>query len=210
MREKNIQQLFEIFLKTNNIPFEREYFCSSGLIDFKIEKNGKVYGVEVKSLQGSLSTTIGQLTLAQKTFSHLYLVAPEEFIHQIKSILPENNLLNNLGLIVFNEGVFTVLREPSPKSYYFNPVKGERSKISEKKNKNMVVNDLDLGILSTFQNRVFDYPSIVKEIKISRTNAHQRLDRLMKMGLVEELSSFNPKQYRVKKIVDLGTKIPIV
>jgi predicted transcriptional regulator len=73
----------------------------------------------------------------------------------------------------------------------------------------MSVGDLDLGIISTFENRVFDYNLLVSEIKISRSNANQRLKRLIKMGLVEEISSDNPKRYRVKKVVDWGTKIPV-
>jgi hypothetical protein len=210
MKEKNLQDMFEKFLVKSNISYEREYPCSSGYIDFKMETNNKICGVEVKSFQGSLPSTIGQLILIQKTFSHVYLLAPEEFIEKIQYLTLENGLLNNIGLITLKEGNFVFLKEPSSKSYYFNPIEDRKKETSPKKTKNMMVCDLDLGIISTFQNRIFDYSSVIKEMKISRSNAHHRLKRLLRMGLIEEVSSFNPKQYRVKKVVEWGTKIPII
>ena len=208
MKEGSLQNLFENFLIEKHISYEREYSYRFGSIDFKIEINNKIYGVEVKSLNGSLPTTMGQLIIAKQTFSHIYLLAPEEFIQKIEDLMIEDSFLNNIGLIVLKEGDFVFLKEPSPKSYYFNPMENKKNH-TQKKTKNMLVCDLDLGITSTFQNRFFDYNSLVKEMKISRANAHQRLKRLIKMGLIEEISPFHPKHYRVKKVIDLGTKITI-
>jgi DNA-binding transcriptional ArsR family regulator len=209
MKEKTLQKIFEEYLIKNKICYEKEFLCHSGLMDFKIEIGGKTCGVEVKSLMGSIQTTIGQLVLAQKTFSNVYLLAPEEFIQEMENVVLETGVLANIGLIVFKEGGFIFLKEPLPKSYYFNPIQKKRRRFLTPQSKTMSVGDLDLGIISTFENRVFDYNLLVSEIKISRSNANQRLKRLIKMGLVEEISSDNPKRYRVKKVVDWGTKIPV-
>lgn len=209
MKEKTLQLLFENYLIKKRINYKKEFLCYSGLIDFKIEIDGRACGVEVKSSMSSLHTTIGQLVLAQKTFSHIYLLAPEDFLQEVEDIVLETGVLTNIGLIAFKEGDFAFIKEPSPKSYHFNQIEKKKSANLPRKPKTMSVGDLDLGIVSTFEKRIFDYNLLVSEIKISRSNANQRLKRLIKMGLIEEISSDNPKKYRVKKVVGWGTKIPV-
>jgi hypothetical protein len=208
MREKTLQSLFENFLIKRKIPYEREYPCYFGAIDFMIQMAGKSCGVEVKSLNGKLYVAIGQLILAQKTFSHVYLLAPDDFIQEIEGLMLENGVLNNIGLITFKEGEIMFIKEPSSKFYYFNP--DEVKKTYPKSGiKHMLVLDIDLSILNTFQDKIFDYNSLLKETKISRSNAHQRIKRLLRMGLIEEISPFHPKQYRVKSVPEWGTKVPV-
>ena len=69
--------------------------------------------------------------------------------------------------------------------------------------------DKDFSILTKFEGIVFNYLDVMKLFKTTRSDAYARIKRLMKVGLLIEESSFNPKSYRVKKVVDWGTKFSL-
>ena len=206
MNEKTLQDIFERYLISHNIPYEREFRSQTHPIDFRIKINDKICGVEVKSSNGEVFNAIGQLIFAKRTFSNVYLLAPEEFLKKIQTEI-ENM---SVGVIMFKDGAFTFLREPVAPTYYFNqPQKQEKPMFQRSKSKNLLIVDRDYSILLNFENKIFSCLDVINLFKSSRMEAYIRIQRLLKVGLIEEVSSLNPKTYRVKKIVDWGIKIPL-
>src|SRR3989304_2688606 len=103
MNEKTLQALFENFLIKEKIQYERGFKAHAYTIDFKVNIDGKICGVEAKSSKGNTFYALGQLVLAKRTFSHIYLLAPQEFLEKIQ------NVVDGLGVgtIIFNDGVFS-------------------------------------------------------------------------------------------------------
>lgn len=207
MNEITLQKIFEQFLIQNKIEYEREFKTHYYTIDFKIRLGDKTCGVEAKSSKGNIFYMLGQLILAKKTFSHIYLLAPQDMIDKTQSVVESVGV----GIIAFKEGKFFFLKEPKPASYYFNQPEKKDSKLDfqKPKRKNIIIADRDYSILTNFENKVFSPLDVTKVMKITRSDAYARIERLLKVGLLEEESSFNPKMYRVKKVVDWGTKIPL-
>lgn len=207
MNEITLQNLFENFLVKNNIQYKREFKAHAYVIDFKVKLNEKNCGVEIKSSKGNIFHMMGQLILAKKTFSHIYLLAPQEMLERVQDVVESIGI----GVIAFKEGEFSFLKEPKPSKYYFNPPESSKKPEFQKpKAKSVIVVDKDYSILVNFENKTFNHSDVVKFLKISGIDAYARIERLLKVGLLKEESSFNPKGYSVKKIVALGTKLPLL
>jgi hypothetical protein len=206
MNEQTLKNLFEKYLVANKIDYKREFRAHALIMDFNINIDGKSYGVEVKSSKGNVFTTLGQLTLAKRTFSHIYLLAPKEFISRIQDAVADSGV----GTIIFDSGAFSFATHPKAPKYFFNkPSPIEEAGLEKPNISSMVMGDKDFKILAKFESKAFTYLDVMKFLNTTRSDAYARINRLMKVGLVAVESSFNPKSYKVMKVADRGVKIKL-
>jgi len=209
MNEKTLQSFFENYLKSQKIQYKREFRTSMSIVDFNVLIDNKKCAIEVKSNKGKISNTLGQLILARKTFSHVYLLAPEPFLQKIEPLITGTKILKETGLITIKGGKFVFTKDPDPLKYYFNYNPPKRRKTFPQDRNYMTITDYDYRILVNYENKMFNVIDIMKKFNVTRVDAYKRIERLLKVGLIEELFPFNPKSYRVTKIVDWGTKFSL-
>jgi len=209
MDEKDLKLAFEQWLTVSGKQFHREFPINGGRIDFVIDEEEKVCGVEIKGARANIYSTIGQLINALRTFSHLYLLAPIPLIEKIDQVLHGTGFQETIGYMTMEKNGFVYIKKASSPSYYFN------SKIKIEKTpqpKIMIVSDADMQILETFKQEPLTIASVSKLLNISMTHAHKRVSRLKKAKLIEEINTGGyPKAFKVVKtskpeeIISLGT-----
>jgi hypothetical protein len=197
--ENILHEKYIKYLKLKNIPFEHESRILNGVIDFKINLEEKIIGIEVKADRSNLFSALGQLINAKRTFSDVYLLSTEEFYNTIYDIFLELGLQDQFGFIIVKDGDFVTLSKPKTKQYYFNERFYKPPKT--KKTKALVLDKEITDFLEKYKDKPFFCSDVAKEMNISMTNAQARIARLRRFGLVEEVKHIGiPKPFKVLKI----------
>jgi hypothetical protein len=187
------------YLKSKQIQFEYEPRIYNGSIDFKVELEGKIVGIELKADRSNIFSAIGQLMNAKRTFSDVYLLSTENFYHKIREIMSELGIQDQFGFIVFKEGEFITLSEPKVKGHYFNEKYYKPCK--EKKTKTLVLDKDILYFLERHKDSPFFCYDLATEMKISMPHAQSKINKWKRFGLVEEISHIGlPKPFKIVRI----------
>lgn len=205
MEISKLRTVFEKFLIDNKIPFERRFGIKDDIIDYKIILDGKVSLVEVKSDRANIFTTIGKLLNAKRTCSDIFLFAPQRFMIKMKGINSEIGILERIGLFELEEGNIKITKRPEGEYYFKNDIR----KIKKPKQKYIKINEFDFDILTSFENQPFLISDISKKINSSLASAQQRVGRLKRAGLIEEIGGGNPKAFKVIRKSRPNEKIEI-
>jgi len=197
--ESVLHEKYIEYLKHEQIPFEHEARILNGVIDFKVEHEGKFVGVEVKADKSNLFSALGQLMNARTTFSDVYLLSTEEFYHTVYDIFLEFGLQNQFGFIVLKGEEFVTVSKPKTKRYYFNERYYKPPK--RKKTKTLVMGEEIVRFLERHKNELFFCSDVAKEMKISMPHAQSRIAHWRRFGLVKEAGHIGfPKPFKVLKI----------
>jgi uncharacterized membrane protein len=202
----NEEKLKEFFEKRNHEfqgELQKEFPVSNTKrIDYISKKGDIVVGIEVKGSRSNLYSTVGQLFFLKKIFSHLYVLAPLNFIKKLTQAIAGTPIFAETGFLIINKDGLTIIKKPDVNKYYFRPL----TKTGEKKRSprpQAAVNENDIEIIKKFQNRVFTAIDVSREFNFSRENAYRRIARLKKTGVIEELDTgSNPKAFRIVKHID--------
>jgi len=203
MNENKIKEIFEKTDHEFQNGLQKEFFITNTRrIDYISKKDNVIIGIEVKGSRSNLYSTIGQLFFFKKIFSHLYLLAPLNFIKKLTKIITGTPLFAEMGFLTMNKDRVMVIKKPDIDKYYFRPL--EKPKEHKKPPRlQAIVNENDIEIIKKFQNKVFTAIDLSKEFNISRENAYRRITRLKKTGVIEELDKgSNPKVFRITKYVE--------
>lgn len=203
MNENKIRELFENGIHDFKTELQKDIpFYGNRKIDYTVKEGGLVIGIEVKGSRSNIYNTIGELFLMKQVFSHIYLLAPVNFIKKLTSVVGHTLLLAEIGLLAPDKNRIVVLKKPDVEEYYFKPLVKERKQPRSLKN-HLLINENDIEILKKFKDRVFTAVDISKEFNCTRTNAYRRIARLKKSGTIEQVVGVgNPKAYRIIKYVD--------
>lgn len=197
--ESVLHEKYGEYLKQKNIFFEHEARILNGIIDFKLNFEEKVIGIEIKADRSNLFSALGQLINAKRTFSDVYLLSTEEFYNTIYDIFLELGLQDQFGFIIFKEGEFVTLSKPRSKQYYFNERFYKPPKT--KKTKTLILDKEITDFLERYKNKPFLCSDAAKEMNVSMANAQARIARMRRFGLVEEVRHTGvPKPFKVLKI----------
>lgn len=198
MNEEYVKKLFEKHATNFRIVFEKEVPVENGKMDYEILSDNKRFAVEAKGTRSDEHSTIGQLLNAKKTYSHIYLLAPINFLKKVWNILQATNTLTRIGLMTVSTNGLHVLKKPDPESYYYNlPTKISRKKLEKK---HMFIKEIDIDIESCFKDQIFTISDIARRLNITMRNAYHRIARLKAAGMIEEVSSGNnPKTFKFIK-----------
>jgi len=185
----NKKMFKEILEKHSPFPLIKEKY-----IDYVSEDEGKVVGILVKGSRSNIYTTIGELFYYKKIFSHLYVAAPLNFVKKLILLIEHNPLYNDIGFITINNNAEIItIKKPQSKVYYFKLPKRAR-KIENK----ITINNSDLEIMKKFEGKYFTVIDVMNAFNLSRKNAYRRIDRLKKVGVVDEVVGEKPKKFIIK------------
>jgi len=194
----NKEKLKELFEKINQENLEKEVFLTkTKKIDYVLRKDNILIGVKVKGSRSNLYNSIGEMFFFKKFFSHLYLLAPLDFIKKLTQITKGTPLFKEIGFLTINNNELVVIKEPEVNEYYsqYQPIKLEEQKNSPK---SQPIGKSCLEIIEKFQDKAFTVVDILKEFNLSRKNAYMRINYLKRLGIVEEMSTnTNPKMFRI-------------
>ncbi len=173
-------------------------------VDFKVESSGKIVGYCVRTNKSNTYTTLGQLVAARLVFSDVILVAPLPFLKKVMRIGRGIPGLSVIGYATIVDGSVNFIKQPTAESYYF---KGELNKKTEKAGTNARVTENDLKILGFFENETILVTTLSKKLGITINNSYNKLRRLKRMGVVEEVGDSYPKAYKIIGKRSVGEKI---
>jgi len=194
MEEHTVKKNFETLLEQSAIRFQKEVQIKQAIIDYVVELDNKLVLVEAKGDRSNIFGAIGQLVNAKRTCSHVFLLAPSNLIKKMLEIDKETRILSDFGFIEILDNKINILKKPIGKYYY----KEDSQKIRKPHNKKngMYVNEMDLNILSTFDN--FLTSDIVKKYGSSYHYAQYIINRLKRAKLIEIANDGAlPKFYKV-------------
>jgi hypothetical protein len=199
MNEIIVKRIFEKHCADFKIPIEKEVPVENGRIDYEILSENRHFAIEAKGSRSDEYSTIGQLINAKRTYSHIYLLAPINFLKKVWKILQETNTLTDIGLMTVTSKGLHILKKPDPGSYFYNsPLKSPKSEKSKKRY--MFINENDVLIESHFKDQTFTIADIANKLGITMGKAYHRIIRLKAAGMVEEVpNGFYPKAYRFVK-----------
>lgn len=196
MNKEYVKKLFEKHATKNRIVFEKNVPIGNEIINYEILSDNKHFAVEANGSRAGEYSTIGKLVNAKKTYSHIYLLGPNNFLKKIWNTLLATNILTTIGLMTVSTNELHVLKKPNPVSYYYNPPKISRKKLE----KHMFINENDSDIESSFTDQIFTVSDISRRLKVNMRTAYHRIGRLKAAGMIKEVSSgSNPKTFRFIK-----------
>jgi len=197
MNEVIVKRIFEKHCLDFKIPIEKEVPIEGGRIDYEILSEDRHFAVEAKGTRSGEYSTIGQLINVKKTHSHIYLLAPINFLEKLWKTFQETNTLTTIGLMTVTRRGLHILKKPDPEVYYYKPPLNPPKKSNQKW---MFVNEYDVLIESYFKNQSFSVADVSKKLNITMGNAYHRIVRLKAAGMIEEvLNGFHPKSFKFVK-----------
>ncbi len=124
MREDEIKKLILQFFEQKGTYLRREVKLGHSFIDFLMERDEKLMGIEVKSENSSEFHALGQLLSYYKYLSHVFLAAPLPFLLKFWRLLRKNPELERisykLGIIGIFKNEVSFQKEAVNEKYYFN------------------------------------------------------------------------------------------
>jgi len=206
MNESVIKKLFEknIGPKTNIV---REALVENGRVDYEIIFGKKRFAVEARGARSSEYSTIGRLVNAKRTYSHVYLLAPVNFLKKIWNTLQETSTLTDIGLMSVNNKGLHILKKPNPQNYYY---KSPAKTTNKSTKKHMFVNNADAAVELHFKNHIFTVSGVAKMLKTSMRDSYHRIKRLKAIGMIEEVPyGGHPKTYKFVKSRKIGEVVEL-
>jgi hypothetical protein len=197
MNEKIVKGFFERWLTGLNKEFEKDFSVTGGQIDYVVYDGEQIHGVEVKGTRSNIYVTVGQLINSLRTLSHVYLLAPMNYIKKIDKVISQSGISLPVGYIVPSKEGVVYLKKPTPQVYYYK--KSDKVRLKLPHTKQLVINESDIKILEVFKGKTLTVAGAAKVLNISMTNASHRLARLRKAKKIEELTdgSTYPKAYKI-------------
>lgn len=209
MNKKIVGSFFERWLLSFNKEFGKNITVAGGQVDYIIFDGEQTHGVVVKGTRSNIHTTVGQLVNSLRTLSHVYLLAPMNYIRKTDKVLSQSGVSIPIGYIVPNKDGVVYLKRPAQQVYYYK--KPDKVRLKPPHTKQLVINESDIKILEWFKEKTLTVAGTSQILNVSMTNASHRLARLRKAKKIEELTdgSSYPKTYKIVADAKMGEIISL-
>ena len=194
MQEDEVKDVLRRFFESQAVKLKQEVKIGKSYIDFLIEKDGIIMGIEAKSDNASEFTALGQLLNYYKHLSHVFLAAPWPFLAKFTTLFKENNelgeILDKIGIIRIHKNEAIIQKEAKNSKYYFIPqsetVNRERKPLKSKFIELDMIDEKIIELVRT--NRVPILQDMSKTLGMKSETLRKRIRNLEQYGYVRIIS----------------------